>query len=179
MPSAEKLLLQAEGFLELELPREALRQLQRIEIPDRGSFPYLSMMGEVHRALKMYAEAIPFLEKALRINPEAIETYLCLAWCLKRTDQLNRAIHVTVQAEEQCRRKRSDSSVEDSHALVMYNLSCYYALSGQREMMLEWLGKALKKRSGYRKLIAEETDFNQFRHDPEFERLASDETEVA
>jgi tetratricopeptide (TPR) repeat protein len=84
-----------------------------------------------------------------------------LAWCYKRTDQLAKSIEAMHQAYLAHR----------SEAIVLYNLSCYYSLAGNKEQALSWLGRALRMRPDLRQLIADETDFDPLRNDSDFQHL--------
>jgi hypothetical protein len=53
--------------------------------------------------------------------------------------------------------------------IIMYNLSCYFALAGNKTQALSWLGRALRKEKSLRKLIPEESDFDRLRDDPDFQ----------
>lgn len=158
---------QAEGFVELGLPVQALDRLRRVTAQARPSFEWNFWMGELLRQTEEYGQAIPYLERARNVRPEVITTYINLGWCLKRTDQLDGAIGALLAAEEQCR--AHDSGAE--HALVMYNLACYHSLAGQKERMLEWLSAALAREPSYRELVISEPDFDPFRNDPDLARL--------
>ena len=55
--------------------------------------------------------------------------------------------------------------------IVLYNLSCYYALAGDKDHALSWLGRALRMNRSMVKLVPEETDFDALRNDPDFQHL--------
>ena len=55
--------------------------------------------------------------------------------------------------------------------VVLYNLSCYYALAGQKTQALSWLARALRMDADLRRLIPDETDFDPIRNEPEFIKL--------
>jgi hypothetical protein len=57
--------------------------------------------------------------------------------------------------------------------IILYNLSCYYSLAGQRTPMLRYLAEALELHPHFRDEIPEESDFDRFRNDPDFVRLSS------
>ena len=55
--------------------------------------------------------------------------------------------------------------------IVLYNMSCYFALAGNKAQSLSWLGRALRMEAGLRKLIDDETDFDGLRDDPDFQLI--------
>ncbi len=52
--------------------------------------------------------------------------------------------------------------------IVLYNLACYLALAGEKEQALSWLGRSLRIQPSLRKLIPDDSDFDQLRHEPDF-----------
>lgn len=162
-----KRLIQAEGYLELDLPKEAWRILAGSS--DRNGHEWLALAAECKRQLHEYAEALVFLERAVTERPEEISLYINMGWCLKRLDRLSEAIDALLAADKICRQLR----LGDTHPLVMYNLSCYYSLAGDKQEMLSWLSAALDKEPGYCRLIPEESDFDSFRQDEAFLTLVA------
>lgn len=163
-----RMMQQAEGYLELDLPNQALPLLDQVSKEGRATFNWNFLMGEALRSLKRCADALIHIEAAHRLQPENTGVYISLGWCYRRTDQLNRAISSLHEAIDICQRKS-----DDNHGLLMYNLSCYYSLAGRKRDMLRWLAKAIEKQERLRSLIADETDFDAFRNDPEFQRLVN------
>lgn len=166
MPPASKrrhdrALRAAEGYLTLEMPSHALRELGTITDWPGSAFQFHKLRGEARRGLKDYGLAIVDLELALSQEPTDLDVLMALAWCYKRTGQLPRAI----AAMQQAYRHHAEEPV------VLYNLSCYYALGGDKAQALSWLGRALRMEPGLKKLIADESDFDALRHDPDFEHL--------
>jgi tetratricopeptide (TPR) repeat protein len=155
-------LRQAEGFLELSLPRQALDCLSRIEeLPGgkRGHAAYLR--GEALRALERYQEAIGPLELASRDPTDAIAARLALGWCYKRTGRIDLAIRELEKALVK----------EPDDALIHYNLACYQSLAKDRGEALRHLRKAIRLEPAYRRMVDQESDFDPLRDDPDFQML--------
>jgi tetratricopeptide (TPR) repeat protein len=172
MANDTKLLESAEGYLELGLPQPALDSLEQVSPTARKEDPFVyhSLAGEALRQLEQYAAAIDHLTKAQAERPTAIAIYIGLGWCHKRTNQLPEAIRVLEQAEEVARKLDVPSQL----ALVLYNLACYHSLAGQKGEMLSHLREALEIDPDYRQAIADESDFDPYRHDPDFITLSSE-----
>lgn len=166
-PKDASILTQADGYLELDLPRQAVEVLAKASPAARSSFEWNFAMGEAHRVLENHEAAIPYLRAARRHQPLLIPIYVSLGWCYKRTGALDRAIQTLLEAEEHCREKGD----ADHHALVMYNLSCYYALKRQTATAVDWLSRAMEKEPSYRDMIADERDFDPIRGDRSFKQL--------
>lgn len=151
----------AEGYLALDLPQRALEELQGVADPGPQGFAWHLLRAESFRALSRWSDALEEFRRCYEREPRNLGVLLGLAWCYKRIDQLPQAIAVMLEAYQ-------------SHAdvpVVLYNIACYYALDGQKQPALSWLGRALRKDRDFLRLIPSETDFNPIRHDPDFHRL--------
>lgn len=164
----EQIFQQAEGYLELEMPGHALTALDRLadraalEAGESSLAPHAwYLRGEALRSMERYEEALGPLEKAARLAPENSHVHLARGWCYKRTGQLQRAI----DSLEHALRNDPDD------ALIVFNLSCYWSLAGQKGLALSFLARALDIDSSYRDLIEDERDFDPIRSDPGFQSL--------
>ena len=151
----------AEGYLLLEMPDHALRELNRIR--DFGSEFFticllrghaLQIKREHHQALDEYRQA--HLEKPTDIRP-----LFGMAWCFKRIDQLPQAIDAMKLAYQ----------FHKNDAVVLYNLACYYSLAGDKDNALSWLARSLRMNRELLKSIPAETDFDPLRNDSDFQHL--------
>jgi tetratricopeptide (TPR) repeat protein len=153
---------EAEGYLELDLPNHALRILQSRHDWSGQHFEACLIKGEALRRLARLRDAIPPLEIAARLRPGDSRVALALAWCYKRTNRLAQAI----DALDHARREHPENP------LLHYNLACYWSLAGQAGRALVELHLALDLEPDLRGLIADESDFEMLRGNPDFERLA-------
>ena len=179
-----RLIEEAEGYLGLievlsdrfPLPAEvrdqvACRVLSMIEDQGEGepavepmeSAHALFLKGQAYRAMERYQEAVAPLEQSAALAPNNIHVYLALGWCLKRIGSIESAIAWLERS----------LAIEPQLAIVHYNLACYWSLSGEAETALDYLATALEIDSGYRRLIAEEPDFDPIRDLPEFRELTA------
>lgn len=152
---------QAEGYLEIGLPQQALEVLSRLGDRVLRSPYALYLRGEALRSLGRYLEALEPLGQAARAVPENIHVQMALGWCHKRTDQLDLAIQDLERALD----------VEPTDPLVHYNLACYLSLAGQRRRALVHLSRAFSLDATLRRLVANEPDFDPLRADPGFVSL--------
>ncbi len=158
---SQRKLLAAEGYLALGMPDHALRQLQSIADPGREAFTWHLLKAEAHRGRADWSAALEEFQHCHLERPQELDVLMGLAWCLKRTGQLSRAIAIMHDAYLAHRQV----------PVVMYNLSCYYALAGQKSQALTWLGRALRMDPDLKRLIPDETDFDPIRSAPEFAKL--------
>ena len=157
----DKLLNAAEGYLMLEMPQHALESLDAIIDPERAQFASHYLRGMVYRQMGEHQAALDAFDVAYEENPENLSLLLAMAWCYKRAEQLEKAISTMQHAY----------AVSPTEPIVLYNLACYWALSGNKLQALSWLGRALRMDRDLKRLISDEHDFDQLRADPDFETL--------
>ncbi len=157
----QQLVLQAEGYLELGMPRHALEVLGRCGDPDSLPDHALYLQGECLRALDRFREALQPLTKAAAGSPDNIPVWLSLGWCYKRIGRLDMAIESLEEA----------LALEPNDALVHYNLACYWSLAKNKRQALAFLSRAIDLKDHYRSLVAAESDFDPIRSDPAFQAL--------
>lgn len=172
------------GYLELNMPEHALRELGRIPDPESIPLDFYRLRGEGLRALNRFDDALDAYHRALAIDSEDMGVLAGMAWCYKRIGQLDKAIEAMEQAYQS----------HPKELIVLYNLACYFSLAGEKAQALSWLGRALRMESSLRKQhsegeggllpwgfghlepslrerIAEEPDFDPLRNDPDFQYL--------
>ena len=151
----------AEGYLLLNMTDHALAELWSIPDPAEAQFEYHQLLGECYRARQDWAAALSEFDRCYALQPQDLDVLMALAWCYKRLDRLPHAIAAMHEAYESHR----------DVPVVLYNLSCYYSLAGNKSQALSWLGRALRMERKLLQLIPAETDFASLRNDPEFCRL--------
>jgi len=152
---------EAEGYIMLKLPHRALEILERRADWATMQFEASFMMGEALRLLERYRDALKPLEIAAKLRPADAGVAIALGWCYKRTHRLAQAIDALERAERE--------NPED--AFLHYNLACYWSLAGNSGKALDELAVALELEPMLRPQIAEESDFDALRGNPDFERL--------
>lgn len=160
---SQRILREAEGYLELDLPQSALDALGRITEPGTYRGHQLYLTGEALRALGRFIEAADALEQAADLTPSNIQIFLALGWCYKRSNRLPQAIGALERALE----------IDDSKAILFYNLACYWSLRGDRSRAIECLGRAIAMEPQYRDMVGDESDFDPIRRDPDFQAITS------
>src|SRR4051794_17386038 len=152
---------EAEGYLMLNLPARALEILESRTDWATMQFEASFLTGEALRSLDRFRDALKPLELAAKLRPAEVGVAIALGWCYKRTHRLAQAI----DALERAARHNPDTP------LLHYNLACYWSLAHNAAKALEELALALDLAPHLRALIADESDFDGLRGDPEFERL--------
>jgi Flp pilus assembly protein TadD len=164
-----KIQSQAEGFLELGLPQQALQCLGRLGDPATLDPTSLYLWGEGLRSLGRCFEALTPLERAVKAAPDDIRIRMALGWCYKRTGRLDLAIVATEEA----------LATEPDEPVLYYNLACYLCLAQHRRRALQALATALKLDPRFGKLVDNESDFDSVRSDPEFQTLCEQARSIA
>ncbi len=151
-------LAEAQGYLELGLPRCALDVLDHIAPPTELEYQYCLLRGEALREAMEYDEAARALERAAQLQPEEPHVYFSLAWCYKRSGHLPRAIDAM----------RKVQHIRPRDPLAHYNLACYLSLAGHVPEAIARLGRALALDPSMREQVPAESDFDPIRHHPDF-----------
>jgi tetratricopeptide (TPR) repeat protein len=144
------------------MPDQALRELRAITHPEYCEFEYHLLTAESRRERLEHGQAVRAFLKALDERPDNLQALLGLAWSYKRLNHLDLAIETL----EQARIAHPDES------LVVYNLSCYFSLAGNKPKAIQCLGLALRMEPALGRLISEESDFDSLREDPDFQFVA-------
>jgi tetratricopeptide (TPR) repeat protein len=152
---------QAEGYLELGMPRQALDLLARLGESDGSDTHSFYLQGEALRALERYDDALVPLGRVAEAEPENIHVWLALGWCHKRCGRIDLAIDALETA----------LAVDADEPLVRYNLACYWSLAGGKRQALGYLEQALAIDPDYCRLVDYEPDFDPIRSDPEFQAV--------
>ena len=175
----QSLLRQASGYIELgellvendrpvpapsaKLLARGLDLLARLGEPARSAPMTLLLRGEALRALGRFEEALEPMRSAAEREPERLEAWLGMGWCLKRLDRVAEAIDAL--------RRALDSAPEQ--AILHYNLACYWALTGNVTQTVRELAIAFDLDGKYRDRVATEPDFDLVRESPHFQALLS------
>lgn len=129
-----------------------------------GSFFAHNNLGVLYDKQGLYDAAIAEFEAALQI-----ETGNTMA--RKNLDVARKNKSTTEKREGEISRAEKEAQAKPSDPRTSYNVARLYAFSGNKEMALLWLSKALKQ--GYNDLAYLKLDpaFNSLREDREFELL--------
>lgn len=165
----------AEGYLDLimvfadrwpldaekrdRLAHRALEHLDRFPPDDHYLAHVAFLRGQAFRAMERYSDAIEPLQEAAALEPENIHAHLALGWCFKRIERIDLAIQALEDAIE----------VAPDEGIIHYNLACYWSLADNKGLAIQYLLQSFDLDDHYRELVAEETDFDPIRDDPEFQ----------
>ncbi|MEI6240684.1 MAG: tetratricopeptide repeat protein [Planctomycetia bacterium] len=170
----QAILRQATGYIELgellvetdkPVPASARRVLDRAlgllaELPEpTRSLPGTKMLeGEALRALGRWEDALDPLQSVTEHEPDRLEAWLGIGWCLKRLGRLEEAIAVLERG----------LVATPLQPILHYNLACYLSLGGRVQAAIEHLARAIAIDGRFRDLTEVEPDFDPIRADPRF-----------
>jgi tetratricopeptide (TPR) repeat protein len=113
----------------------------------------LFLKGQAHRIAGRLNLAVRSFRKSSNLDPENLHCLLALAWCYKRTNELDKAIEAMIVGLR----------LEPESAITHYNLACYQALALETEQALKHLAIALELNPEYRDRVPQEKDFDGIR----------------
>lgn len=164
-----QLMQMAEGYLDLAemfedrwslsldkrkiLADRAIVSLNQIHNPLGLKPQILYLKGQAHRIAGRLNLAVRSFRKSSNLDPENLHCLLALAWCYKRTEELDKAIEAMIIALR----------LEPESAITHYNLACYLALALDAEQALKHLAIAIDLNPEYRDKVPQEKDFDAIR----------------
>lgn len=168
----KKIILRAEGFLELDMPEHALAEIKKASEQSLAFHPNLLYLeGAALFQLKRYRDALYPLGQAVLLEPANLRLWLLIGSCQKRIGRCDLAI----ESLENALLMRPDSPV------ALYNMACYQALAKHSGESIQYLRRAIYIDEKYRDLAKKEPGFEPIRHLEEFQKLvfpASEEDSV-
>lgn len=121
MISTRKRLDYALGYLELNLPAEAGRELALIAPDDQKTAPVIALRLEVAMAAEAWPAVIALAPQSVEADPTDERPWIAWAYALRERQQITKARDVLL---------RGESIIAKPSVLVDYNLACYFCLLG-------------------------------------------------
>jgi serine/threonine-protein kinase len=110
---------------------------------------------------KSYSKAIPLYDAALSVDSKNKKARLNLGICYLRMGSMDIAFVQFKKAFDLDRR----------YPPTLFNLACYYALSGQKEAALKWLQLTIDQEPAAKGWARSEPDLASIKSDPDFKEL--------
>jgi tetratricopeptide (TPR) repeat protein len=146
--SLERSLLAAQGYIELEMPDEALRELDALSPEDRDREDSLQMRLFVFMRTKRWDEALAVCARLRRLFPECATGYIHGAFCLH---EMNR----TLEAKQLLLTGPTSLLREPTYH---YNLGCYDAVLGNLEEAIRHLEASFEMDKKFREIAKHDPD---------------------
>lgn len=147
--------------------KEAIACFDKVLEFEPNDLGALNLKGQALDEDGKFAEAVASLRKALKIDPKYALGYYDLGVILARKkDKRDEAMA--------CFRKALALDLKKPFpAQAHYSIACLHAVAGRKKEALEMLAKALEMGYRDRKHIAEDTDWDGLRKDPDFKGILS------
>ncbi len=158
---ADRRIEAARGYLTLDMPEHALKELGEIPESSRHRVDGLRLRGDAFRALSQDEKAIAAYTRTLAERPDCLPALMGAAVCYRRLGQLGRAV----------------AAVEDANRLhpnepaVLFALARFYVLIGETPRAMGWLGRAVRICPDVAGWAETDDDFTPLKASPHFQLL--------
>lgn len=149
----DRVLLAAQGYIELGLYPEAVAELDLLPEDIRTSEPVLALKVAALMAARRWEEACAACARLRKYCPESTTGYIHGAFCLH---ELGR----TVEARDLL---LSGPATLEQEPTYHYNLGCYAAVLGQREEALQHLEQSFRMDAKFRQIALRDPDLRSVR----------------
>lgn len=136
------------GYLELEMPEAALRELNQIDPKHHEELAVLALRLNVTMALKNWSLAAQLARHLVTVQPEDPSWWINLAYSVRRSDSIESAEAILLQALKP----------HPDEAMLYFNLACYACVTGRLSEATERLRQAIAIYPSTRQLALEDED---------------------
>ena len=151
--SFEKSLLAAQGYLELDMPVEAMAELDSMVPDDRDLESALQLRLFIAMKSHNLEESLRICERLRQIYPEAVSGYIHGAFCLHERGQTDAALNLLLSGPP--------SLAEE--ATYFYNLACYSAVLGDLEGAADYAQRSFAMDDKFRDIAKLDPDLLELR----------------
>ena len=119
----KKTLTYANGYRELAMFKDAIKEIDSLPENLRYCEPAVQMRVAIYMEAKQWRKALPFVEQLAKEKPDEVGNIVNLAFVIRRARSISRAMPILLKASQ---------DFPDA-AIVHYNLGCYACCSNQLE----------------------------------------------
>jgi predicted Zn-dependent protease len=149
--SIERTLLAAQGYIELEMPGEALRELDELPSADQNSQEVLQVRLFIHMRGRNWREAMRVCDQLRAKDPQQTTGFIHGAFCLHELGQTREAKELLLKGPAALLRE----------ATYYYNLGCYDAVLGNLEDAQHALEISFKMDDKFREIAKYDPDLKE------------------
>lgn len=146
--SLAKVLLEAEGYLELGLFDESSRVLAELPPEMQSLSKVMGFRVAVYMTAKQWGAAAEMAACLVEREPGEAGWWINLAYCVRRQKSVDEAEAILLRAVR----------LHASQAIIHYNLACYACVSGRPEVAKERLLRARKLDKGVEEMARHDED---------------------
>jgi len=132
------------------------------QAPSLASLAYKGM-GKQAEADAARQRSIAIIEKHLELNPDDARALYLGAVDLCQASQREKSLEWAGRA----------LAIDPEDSVVLYNVACVYALTGETDRALDCLERAVRNGSGHREWMENDSDLESLRQHPRFKALLS------
>jgi len=151
--SFEKCLLAAQGYLELDMPVEAMAELDSMSSEDRNVEAALQMRLFITMKTQAWDESLRICEQMRRLYPEAASGYIHGAFCLHERGRTGEALTLLLGGPPSL----------SEEATYFYNLACYSAVLGDLQSAADYVQRSFKMDDKFRDIAKLDPDLSELR----------------
>lgn len=151
--SLARVLLEAEGYLELGMFDESARSLAGLPADVQSRREVMAFRVALHMTAKHWAVAAEIAACLVEREPEEAGWWVNLAYCVRRARSLDEAEAILLRAVE----------LHAAQAIIHYNLACYACVSGRLELAKERLSRARQLDKGVEEMARHDDDLAALR----------------
>ena len=151
----------ARGYLALEMPEHALREIRQIGEEGRYVLECLRLKADAYKALFRFEDAVTAYTRTLVEWPDCLPALLGIATCYRRLGQVGRAVAAVEDANR----------YHPNEPAVLFALARLYMLTGETSRGLGWLGRAVRMCPEVAGWAEADADFACIRQNPYFQLL--------
>jgi tetratricopeptide (TPR) repeat protein len=151
--SLERSLLAAQGYIELDMPDEALRELDAIPEADQAREEVLQMRLFVFMRARLWNDALEICSRLRRENPDCTTGYIHGAFCLHEMGRTLEAKQLLLTGPACLLREPT----------YHYNLGCYDAVLGNLDEASHHLETSFQMDKKFREIAKYDPDLKSVR----------------
>ena len=151
--SFEKCLLASQGYMELEMPREAIAELNTLPPRERDAEPALQLRLFICMKSQQWDEALKICDRLRELYPESASGYIHGAFCLHEGGRTREALNLLL----------SGPPALEEEATYFYNLACYSAVLGDLDQAFEYAERSFEMDDKFRDIAKVDPDLRELR----------------
>jgi len=149
--SIERTLLAAQGYIELEMPGEALRELDELPAADQSCQEVLQVRLFIHMRGRRWRDAMRVCDTLRAADPQQTTGFIHGAFCLHELGQTREAKELLLKGPAALLRE----------ATYYYNMGCYDAVLGNLEDAQHALEISFKMDDKFREIAKYDPDLKE------------------
>lgn len=147
----ERTLLAAQGYIELDMPGEALRELDELSPEEQATMEVLQVRLFIHMRARHWREAMKVCDRLRANDPQQTTGFIHGAFCLHELGQTREAKELLLRGPAALLRE----------ATYYYNLGCYDAVLGNLEEAQHAIEISFKMDDKFREIAKYDPDLKE------------------